>query len=110
MSCPSIEGLVLDEESKRAIDEIRQKGRLAEYIGVMSAAGVVANILNSRQPSMVSYNIYQTDYQSFAKAMASVPTLYKRVVENIASLQELRSHNNYKQMVFWKAVREGCTP
>jgi hypothetical protein len=36
--------------------------------------------------------------------------VYKRAVEKIASIQELRSISNYKQKIFWKAVREGYEP
>lgn len=109
MSCPSIDGLVLDEDSKRALEEIRHKAKLAKFLGGATAVGVLANILNTRQPMMMSYNIYQTDYQNFAKAMVSVPVIYRKVVENIASMQDLRNID-YKQRVFWKAVREGCNP
>jgi hypothetical protein len=107
MSCPSIQGLVLDEGSKRAVEEIRSKGQIAKAMGSAMSFGVLANIFNSGYSLIASFNIYQTDFQSYAKAMAGVSAVHKRTVAFIASQQELRSLD-YKQRAFWKAVREGC--
>jgi hypothetical protein len=107
VSCPSIEGLVLDAQSLRAIEQIRSKGELAQFIGGTASFGVLVNIFSTRQPAITSYNIYQTDFQLFAKAMSGIPDMYRRSVMQVAGQQELRSLD-YKQRNFWKAVRQGC--
>mgnify|MGYP000485753352 CR=1 FL=1 len=107
MGCPSIQGLTLDSDSQKAIDQIRHKADLANFLGGATSFGVLVNIFNTRQPTLMSYNIYQTDFQSFARAISAVPLIYRKSIALIASQQELRNID-YKQRTFWKAVRQGC--
>lgn len=76
-------------------------------MGSAMSFSVLVNIFNTGNSLIVSFNIYQTDFQSYAKAMAGVSAIHRRTVAFIASKQELRSMD-YKQRVFWQAVREGC--
>ena len=46
---------------------------------------VLVNIFNSGYSLIASFNIYQTNFQSYAKAMAGVSALHKRTVAFIAS-------------------------
>ncbi len=107
MSCPSIQGLVLDAESQRAVEEIRNKANLAKFMGSAVSIGVMVNIFSTRSSLNMAYNIYQTDFQSFSKSMAGIPVIYRGQVEGISARQHLRSID-YKQKVFWKAVHDGC--
>ena len=58
MNCPSIQGLVLGDESKRAIEEIRSKGQIAKAMGSTLSFVVLANIFNSGYSLIESFNIY----------------------------------------------------
>lgn len=107
MSCSSIDGLVLDRESIRAIEEIRNKQQIANYLNKQLSQGVLSNILLTNQSLTMAFNIYQTDFQLYTLAMKAVPTILKREVETIAGRQLLRKID-YKQRTFWKGIHYGC--
>jgi len=107
MNCQSISGLTLDGDSIRAVEEIRRKQKLANYLSSTVSAGVLANILITGQPILMAYNIYQSDFQAYAKAMSSVPIILRGEIEKIAARQLIRSLDP-KQRTFWKGIYYGC--
>lgn len=107
MECQSIDGLKLDNESLRAIEEIRRKRNLAEYLTSTLSSGVLATILTTGKPLLMSYNIYQSDFQAFANAMFAVPVILRGEIEKIAGRQLIRSLDP-KQRSFWKGIYYGC--
>lgn len=107
MNCQSIDGLTLGSDSIRAVEEIRKKQSLANYMSSLLSGGVLANILITNQSLVMPFNIYQTDFQMYAKAMNAVPFILKNEIEKIASYQLLRNLD-HKQRTFWKGIYYGC--
>ena len=63
MNCQSINGLQLDGESIRAVEEIRRKRGLANFISGALSGAILGNILSTGNSLVMSFNIYQTDFQ-----------------------------------------------
>lgn len=54
-----------------------------------------------------SYALYDTDFEALAQAMTSVPSIQRKVIENIADMAWLAVLDN-KEKRFWRAISHGC--
>ncbi len=107
MTC-SVQGVVFDSESKKAIEVIRGIQEKTKFTAGVAASSVLVNIFSAGNTLEMAFNIYQQDFQAFAKGMSGIQAISKKTIENIAASQYLRSMGNYKQKTFWQAVHEGC--
>ncbi len=107
MTC-SVQGVVFDLESRKAIETIRGIQNKTKFVTGIAASSVLVNIFTAGNTLEMAFNIYQQDFQAFAKGVSGMQAVGKKTIENIAASQYLRSMNNYKQRTFWQAVHEGC--
>ncbi|MDF0604238.1 hypothetical protein HZU77_001030 [Neisseriaceae bacterium TC5R-5] len=106
--CPQIEAIKFDQNSLAAIEEIRQKVKVANLGAAMTGVGVMTTIFYRNGPLSASYNIYATDWKLVQESMNSWSAILKRVVQDIAYRQEMDHFADRKQKLFWKAVADGC--
>ncbi len=109
MSCPTIHSLKFDTQSKLAVDSIRHGAGLTRLLSGTLSLGVLSSIFTRSSALEASYNVYSTDFVTFAKAMQGISDLYRRKVGQVALAEYLRV-GDYNQRQFWKAVYEGCKP
>ena len=54
-----------------------------------------------------SYALYDTDFETLAKSMTSIPAIQRKVIQNIADMMWLSVSDN-KEKQFWRAISRGC--
>lgn len=108
--CETIVGLVLDKKSSDAIKRINDKKKYGNALAVMLSAGVFSSIFTKSNSLQASYNITQTDWVLYARAMKSVPAITKRAIEKEVELMiiDYQLKSNRKLLSFWKGIYEGC--
>jgi hypothetical protein len=109
MNCPTLHSLKLDNQSKQAVDKIRHGADLTRLLSGALSLGSLSGIFTRSSALQASYNIYNTDFVSFAKAMDGISKLRRRTVHQIALSEYLRV-GDFNQRQFWRAIYEGCTP
>ncbi|VAW87226.1 hypothetical protein MNBD_GAMMA18-981 [hydrothermal vent metagenome] len=68
--------------------------------------GTMTNIFLGNKVAISSFNIYQTDFEALAKALAALPAIQRRVIQDIARRQAV--YHVGQQAKFWKGVADGC--
>lgn len=106
MQCIPINDIRFSQESIAAIKLIRKKNQLAVVLVTVLPAGAMVNIFLGNGSLQSSYNVYQTVFESLAKAMVSVSPIHRRVIQDIATRQALFSAG--KESLFWRGVADGC--
>jgi len=106
MKCVFINDVKFSQDSIEAIKDIRRRSQLATALSVAMPAGVMINIFLGNKPLQSAYNISQTDFASLSKAMASIPSIQRKVIRDIATMQAL-THSG-KEAQFWRGVADGC--
>ncbi|MCF6324899.1 MAG: hypothetical protein L3J89_11360 [Gammaproteobacteria bacterium] len=107
MKCPDITGLYFSLTGKKAIERIRQKQRLANVLSSVLAGSVLLEIFVGNGELGGANNILKKDWDVWAKSMRSVPTILRRIIEDIAREQLLEPMPE-KERKFWEAVAHGC--
>lgn len=110
--CGPIRGLKLDAAGQKAIARIKDNQQLGKLIGAVMTVGVFNSIFTKSQPPVAGYNITQTDWELYAKALRSLPVASARLVEReidsmLLHYQMPGQHDN-KQLKFWRAMKNGC--
>ncbi|GGB17017.1 hypothetical protein [Agarivorans gilvus] len=131
--CPTLVGLIFDEQSQRAINDINRItktkktgwfiiaiGQLALIFGgntvksQTTAAGLIDNNLlfksSSNGVSQTGYNIYTTNWEYFFQSFSHLEHYAEGQISTIAGLQMIRSNISAKERQFWKAIHYGCKP
>ena len=68
--------------------------------------GTMANIFLGNGALKSSHNIMATDFETLAKAMASLPAIQRKVIRDIATKQAVFHIGD--QSKSWKGVVDGC--
>lgn len=109
MQCSTISQLNLSVRSKAAIEEIRKIDRFSLSLQRVTAGGVVLNIFAGNGPVETTYSVAATDFRTMAQALAAVPSIARRRINNIA--QEAAFYaSGQDERLFWQAVIDGCKP
>lgn len=111
--CPSsITGLYLDQVSLDEIERIRKKSELTPWISALISVAVFNSIFTKSKPPVAGYNISQTEWALYAKAMRNVPTITKRAIERDIKMMvlqyEMPGRYDHKHAQFWRALLHGC--
>ncbi|MBX2808688.1 MAG: hypothetical protein KTR20_08660 [Cellvibrionaceae bacterium] len=111
MACTPIVSLKLDDESKAALKRIKQHKKIAKVVGVMTSIGVLNSIFTKNKLPVSAFNITQTDWESYSKAMEALPRYQKAIIEQEVKLMILHYQmNGYdrRHVLFWKGILNGC--
>ena len=106
MKCISISEIKFSQDSISAIKDIRRRSQMVKALSRIIPTGVMVNIFLGNGALKSAYNISQTDFESLAKAMTSLPAIQRKIIRDIATMQAL-SHSG-KESQFWRGVADGC--
>jgi len=106
MKCVFINNVKFSQESIAAIKDIRRRGHMVAALAKIMPASIMINIFLGNETLKSAYNVSQTDFESLAKAMASLPAIQRKIIRDIATMQAL-SHSG-KESQFWRGVADGC--
>ena len=108
--CREIIGLKLSPASIKAIDSIKHNQRYSQWLAPAFAVGIFNNIFMKSSLRTSTYNITQTDWVLYMKAMKSLPNGAQRYLKQVANYEIVSNQmdNNYKQVLFWKGIKNGC--
>lgn len=107
MRCPDISNLEFSESGKIAVKEIRRIKDVNQWLSATITVGTFANIFAGNGIVKSHYNLTQTDFNSFAQALKSSPSIAKHTIQTISGLQAMKA-KTHKERLFWKAVYKGC--
>jgi hypothetical protein len=107
MECIPIDNLSFDYESLEAIRDLRKRRQIVDVLSIALPVGAMANIFLGNGVLKSSYNITQTDFVTLAESIRGLPSIERKVIRDIASLQAL-SHFG-KEFLFWRGVADGCS-
>lgn len=111
MKYPTINGLVFDQASIRAIKDIKERQERSNVLATIFAASVLFEIFGGRggigHPLEYSWNINQYDWIAWAQTMASVPAVLRGVIQRIA-FDQAQIHRG-KEKQFWEALMYACS-
>lgn len=111
MKCPKINSLILSDESRKAIEEIKKTPGMANEFALALSIGKFVNIFAAATPAPVTINsIDKSDWHGFIDAMSSIPHFARARIEKIAYQQWINAqyNNNIVEAQFWEAVTNGC--
>jgi len=106
MGCISIDNVKFDQESIRAIEDIKQKKEFAQALNVAMPLGAMANIFLGNRVPEVGVSLAMTDFEVLAKAMKSMPAIQRKVIRDIATMQAI--FHMGKESLFWRGIANGC--
>jgi len=110
--CKPIEGLKLDPLSLATLKRINEKPALGNKLNVLLSIGIFSNIFTKNKAPVAAYNITQTDWEAFSKAMEAIPVVTRAIIQKEIDL--MRVHymfpGNYdsKHVKFWEGMSNGC--
>jgi len=111
MPCSPIINLSLDNESKAALERIKKKQNIAKLLGATISVGVFNSIFTKNKAPVAAFNITQTDWDLYSKAMAALPIIQKRLIEKEIDLMivhyQMGKYDD-KHVQFWKGMKQGC--
>ncbi|MGO3391795.1 hypothetical protein ACT3S9_19835 [Pseudoalteromonas sp. AOP31-A2-14] len=107
MICPDISDLEFSERGKLAVKEIRRIKGVNQWLSSAIVVGTFANIFAGNGMIKSHYNLTQTDFNSFNKALRDSPSIARQTIKTISGLQAIRAKTS-KERQFWKAVYNGC--
>lgn len=113
MECPDISNLVLSDESRRGLARIKSIPGLANSLARSLSGGLIVNIFASPTPVPATiYTIHSTDWNTFSRAMGSIPAIARGSIEREAYNQWITAQmsKNFAEAIFWEAVTNGCSP
>ncbi|MEQ6887005.1 hypothetical protein [Salicola sp. Rm-C-2C1-2] len=110
--CQPIEGLKLDDKSRAALERIRKKPQLGKQLGGMISSGIFNSIFTKSRVPQAGFNITQTDWNLYAEAMASIPTIVRQSMKKEINMMflhyQMPGNRDHKHMQFWRNMRNGC--
>lgn len=111
MPCSPIANISLDLESRNALDRIAANQNLAKLLGAAINIGVFNSIFTKNKAPVSAYNITQTDWDLYSKAMAALPAIQKSAINKEIDLMILHyqiGKYDYKHVTFWKGMKDAC--
>lgn len=112
-SCQPIKGLNLDKASQKALQRIREKPQLGKLLGTTLSTGVFSSIFATSKPPVAGYNITQTDWELYAEAMASIPTIVRQTIRKEIKQMfvhyQMPGNFDQKHLRFWRNMKNGCS-
>lgn len=108
--CVPLNNVKLDIISQKALKTIRDKKNAGDMLAATVTVGVFSSIFTKSNPPQAAFNITQTDWSLYTKAMKAVPVITKRAIEKEVEFMILhyQLHNNPKLLQFWQGVYSGC--
>lgn len=114
--CQPIANLRFDQHSLRPLERIKQLQKTGKWINGLLGANIVFGIMFGKSAGMSSaivppYQITQTDWEGYARAMRAVPLIAKVEIEKEGERMYLRyatDNSNRELEKFWKGVAYGC--
>ncbi|QUM89970.1 hypothetical protein HWV03_14735 [Moritella sp. 36] len=106
--CPSIHHLEMDEESLLALTEIFGHDDLKLKLQFAISGGHWINTFLGNGAVETLYSVHSTDFDMMTKAISATNRITQRIVEDIITTQAIRSDVNTKQLLFWRAMYNGC--
>lgn len=107
MKCPNIEELQFSSASLAGLAQIKNKNDLSKLLITLTGGGTLMTIFLGSSALASTYSVYSTDFSTMSRALASVPAIKRKVIEDIAFSTQMKV-TNYKEKVFWKAIYLGC--
>jgi hypothetical protein len=111
MSCDVIVGLTLDSESTQAIERIKKKQDIGRILAASLSAGIFNSIFTKSKAPVAAFNITQTDWSLYTKAIAALPSIQKAAIQKEIDLMILHyqmGNYDHKHVTFWKGLKYGC--
>lgn len=107
MECKTVANVTFGPKSRAAIEEIRRKHHLSVMLQTLIPVGTVTNIFLGNDALKSAYNVYSTDFEMMARAVAAVPAIERAVVLRIAQLAALDTVGQESE--FWKEFARGVS-
>ena len=110
--CMPIHGLRLDAFSREKIRRISEVRTLGKLLAGGISLGIFNSIFTKSGPKTATFNITQTDWELFAKAMQSTQVITNAVIYREMQFAYLHyqypDSYDYKLSMFWKGMLNGC--
>lgn len=109
-TCEILEDFIPDARTKAAISNIAKKKESATILTGILGNSIFLTIFFQSKPLEVGYNIYNTDWDLWANAMARTPSILRRAIETEAMNQWQHYQLEYdrKHIIFWTHIYDGC--
>lgn len=110
MSCGTLTDVQFDQRSQEGVDSINRRVEAGSELALALSAGVLEDIFFGENDIIgVAYNIYQTSWDSYFNAMASISDIVKESVRTEASQLVLyyQPKNEPKLLQFWQCIYDG---
>ncbi|WP_193051260.1 hypothetical protein [Pseudoalteromonas undina] len=107
MICPDISELEFSERGKLAVKEIKRIKYVNQWLSSAIVVGAFANIFAGNGMIKSHYNLTQTDFNSFNKALRDSTSIARKTIKTISGLQAIRAKTG-KERQFGKAVYNDC--
>ncbi|GAA5214942.1 hypothetical protein ACFSJ3_01050 [Corallincola platygyrae] len=103
--CP-IDGVRFGASSKKAISEMRDMSKRANWLSTALAGSILSDIFVKNGPIGASYKIHTTDFELLGTAMAaSTPILRRKASDLAGSMILLHSGSlNNQEKKFWRCM------
>lgn len=111
MSCSPIIGLVLDQQSQAALEQIKKNKTLAKGFAAAFTIGNFHSIFTKNKSPIVALNITQNDWSMYGQVMSSLPKTQKNIIIKLVDKMIVHYHlgkYDYKHVQFWKGMKYGC--
>ncbi len=111
MSCPNIIDMSLDEESISTLERISKKKNISARLSAAISIGVFNSIFTKNKAPVAAFNVTQTDWKLYSRAMAALPAIQKRAIQKEIDLMIIHyqiKDYDHKHVQFWKGMKDGC--
>lgn len=98
----NITGLKFDQESRKALYDIRRRKSLFKGLKAAIGGGTIINIFLGNKSYEVVVNIYFTDFKTMGQAIRGVNNIEAKVIAQVAFTQALR--HSGKEHLFWEGI------
>lgn len=113
MECIPINGLVFDQQSIDAIEDIKRRNDLFIILSKVMTYGTFFTIFAGKGSKgsglMTAHNIKQSDFEMLAKALKGMPLIQRKIIQDIALRQVILHMSKHKERMFWTGIAEGCS-
>ncbi|BFM05902.1 hypothetical protein GCM10025791_21740 [Halioxenophilus aromaticivorans] len=111
MPCSPISGFRLDSESRAALQRINDNKKITKYLGTALSLGVFNSIFTKSEPPVAAFNITQTDWELYSKAMNALPSIQKKAIQKEIDLMIIHyqmGKYDHQHVQFWQGMKHAC--